>query len=211
LFLADLFIHGIGGAKYDRISDAIIADYFGIEPPEMACVSATFLLNLPQANGPHSGPYKCSTTLETIRGLRRSLRDLEWNPHHAPPPASPTSKGGGPPGPSDAGLTTFPSRLRAWIEQRERAVRRAVELREAAPYDRIARRATFLEIRELNRRLSSARSGEVSSRQAELDRALVDLDQNKVAQGREYFFGLYNRAALEKLLAALPATSEFRV
>jgi hypothetical protein len=97
------------------------------------------------------------------------------------------------------------------IEQRELAVRRAVELREAAPHDRKARRATFLEIRELNRLLSSKRSGEVSSRRMELDRALVDLDQNKVAQGREYFFALYGRAALEELLAALPGTSEFRV
>jgi len=187
LFLADLFIHGIGGAKYDRISDAIIADYFGLEAPEMACVSATLLLDLP----------RCSTTPETIRVLRRSLRDLEWNPQRSLPP--------------DTGLTAFPSRLRAWIEQRERAVRRAVELREMEPHNRSARRATFLEIRELNRRLVTTRSDELVNRQAELRKVLNDLHQNRVALGREYFFGLYDRAALEELLAALPATSEFRV
>ena len=187
LFLADLFIHGIGGAKYDRISDAIIADYFGLEAPEMACVSATLLLDLPRS----------STTPETIRGLRRSLRDQEWNPQRALP--------------SDAGLST-PSRLRAWlIEQRERAVRRATELRELNPRDRNARRATFLEIRELNRQLGTARSDELANRRAELRQALDDLHQNRVALGREYFFGLYGRAALEELLAALPALREFRV
>jgi hypothetical protein len=187
LFLADLFIHGIGGAKYDRISDAIIADYFGLEAPEMACVSATLLLGLPQT----------STTPETIRGLRRSLRDLEWNPQRSLPP--------------DAGLTT-PSRFRAWlIEQRERAVRRTTDLRELNPHDRSARRATYLEIRELNRRLGSARSDELVNRRAKLQQALDDLQQNRVAQGREYFFGLYGRAALEELLAALPGTREFRV
>ncbi|MEK7756075.1 MAG: hypothetical protein AAB385_02570, partial [Planctomycetota bacterium] len=194
LFLADLFIHGIGGAKYDRISDAIIADYFGLEAPEMACVSATLLLDLPQT----------STTPETIRDLRRSLRGLEWNPQRALSSASPTSKGGGPPGPGskeggppglppEAGLATFPSRLRAWIEQRERAVRRAAELREAAPHDRSARRAAFLEIRELNRQLGTFRSDELVNRRAELQRALDDLHQNRVALGREYFFGLYGR------------------
>ena len=180
LFLADLFIHGIGGAKYDRISDAIIADYFGIEPPEMACVSATLLLDLPRT----------STTPETIRDLRRSLRDLEWNPHRNLP--------------QGAALATL-------VEQRERAVRRAVELRETAPHNRSARRATFLEIRGLNRRFGTSRSGELANRGAELQQALDDMHQKRIALGREYFFSLYARSALEELLAALPRTSEFRV
>ena len=30
--LGDFFIHGIGGGKYDEVTDAIIRDYFGIEP-----------------------------------------------------------------------------------------------------------------------------------------------------------------------------------
>jgi hypothetical protein len=215
LFLADLFIHGIGGAKYDRISDAIIADYFGLEPPEMACVSATLLLDLPRP----------STTPETIRGLRRSLRDLEWNPQRTLPSSPSPLRAWLRAWPPDAGLTTpsspsplrawlrawFPSRLRAWIEQRERAVRRAAELRELNPHDRSTRRAIFLEIRELNRKLGTAQSGELANRRAELQRALDDLQQNRVALGREYFFGLYGRAALEELLAALPGTREFRV
>ena len=146
----------------------------------MACVSATLHLDLPQS----------STTPETIRDLRRAMRDLEWNPQRT------LSK--------DAGLTTI-------IKQRERTVRRAVELREVDPHDRNARRATFLEIRELNRRLGTARSDELVSRGAELRQALDDLGQNQVALGREYFFGLYDRAALEELLAALPTTREFRV
>jgi len=188
-FLADLFIHGIGGAKYDRISDAIIADYFGLEPPEMACVSATLHLDLPQAKDPHSGPYGCSTTPETIRGLRRSLRDLEWNPQRSFSP--------------DSDWKTV-------VERREGAVRRAVELRKTEPYNRNARRATFLEIRELNRQLGTAQSSELASRRAELRQALGDLKQNRIAQGREYFFGLYGRAALEELLAALLGKGEFR-
>jgi hypothetical protein len=156
----------------------------------MACVSATLLLDLPQANGPHSGPYGCSTTPEIIRGLRRSLRDLEWNPQRTIPP--------------DAGLSTL-------IEQRERAVACSTELRTKEPHNRSARRATFLEIRELNSRIGSARSDELVSRRTELQEALDNLDQNRVALGREYFFGLYGRAALEELLAALPSTKEFRV
>ena len=33
LFLADLFIHGIGGAKYDELTDAILRRFYGFEPP----------------------------------------------------------------------------------------------------------------------------------------------------------------------------------
>lgn len=180
LFLADLFLHGIGGTKYDRISDAMIADYFGIEPPEMACVSATLHLDLPQTE----------TTPETIRDLRRSLRDLEWNPQRG------LSR--------DAEWTTL-------IEQRARAVRRAVELREMDPHNRSGRRQTFLEIRGVNRRLAAARSDELANHRARLERALEDRKQNEIAMGREYYFGLYGRAALEKLLGALPGAGEFRV
>ena len=180
LFLADLFIHGIGGAKYDRISDAIIADYYGLAPPEMACVSATLLLDLPRS----------SATPGTIRSLRRSLRDLEWNPQRPLPPGS---------------------ELTEWVDQREQDVRRGTELRDTDPRNRPARRETFLEIRDLNRRLATARSKEVADRRMELERALDDLNQNRIVDGREYFFGLYHRAALEELLAALPAEREFRV
>ncbi|MCP4272694.1 MAG: hypothetical protein GY781_12130, partial [Gammaproteobacteria bacterium] len=45
LFFSDLFIHGIGGAKYDLITDEIIREFFGVEPPEYATISAT--LHLP--------------------------------------------------------------------------------------------------------------------------------------------------------------------
>jgi hypothetical protein len=44
LFLSDLFIHGIGGAKYDELGDEITRRYFGIQPPELMVVSATALL-----------------------------------------------------------------------------------------------------------------------------------------------------------------------
>ncbi|MCP4591194.1 MAG: hypothetical protein GY842_10640 [bacterium] len=70
LFLADLFVHGIGGAKYDRITDLLIQDYFGITPPAMACVSATLRLDLPRHDMGAS----------SVRARRHSLRDLYYNP-----------------------------------------------------------------------------------------------------------------------------------
>jgi hypothetical protein len=47
LFVADLFVHGIGGGRYDQIADRLIRTHFGMEPPAFAVTTAT--LYLPQA------------------------------------------------------------------------------------------------------------------------------------------------------------------
>ncbi len=71
LFWADIFIHGIGGAKYDRLTDRLIQCFFGVEPPVMACVSATLRMSLP----------KTGATEKQIEDATRSLRDINFNPH----------------------------------------------------------------------------------------------------------------------------------
>ncbi len=68
--VGDLFIHGIGGAKYDRITDGLIRRYFNVEPPAMACVSATLLMALPDSGGDDA----------LLRSARTRVRDIEYNP-----------------------------------------------------------------------------------------------------------------------------------
>jgi hypothetical protein len=41
LFLADQFVHGIGGGRYDQVTDQLIAVQYGIEPPAFAVTTAT--------------------------------------------------------------------------------------------------------------------------------------------------------------------------
>jgi hypothetical protein len=70
LFLGELFIHGIGGGKYDEVTDAIIRQFFGLEPPGYVVLTATLLLPLdryPDAAAAHDR-------------LQRLERDLWWNP-----------------------------------------------------------------------------------------------------------------------------------
>src|SRR5262249_37038580 len=45
--LGDLFIHGIGGAKYDELGDAIAGRFFGVEPPGYMTLSMTLWPGLP--------------------------------------------------------------------------------------------------------------------------------------------------------------------
>ena len=49
LMLADQFVHGIGGARYDQVTDRLIARHFGLEAPRFAVTTAT--LYFPQAVG----------------------------------------------------------------------------------------------------------------------------------------------------------------
>src|SRR6185312_5325259 len=75
LCLGDLFIHGIGGGKYDEATDAIIRDYFGIEPPGYQVLSATLHL-------PLEGFAAAPADRERAERL---VRDLHWNPQrHVP-------------------------------------------------------------------------------------------------------------------------------
>lgn len=46
VFVADLFIHGIGGARYDSVTDAVIRRYYRIEPPRFVVASMTMYLPL---------------------------------------------------------------------------------------------------------------------------------------------------------------------
>jgi len=44
LLISDIFIHGVGGSKYDQLTDAISQRFFGYGLPEFLTVSATFRL-----------------------------------------------------------------------------------------------------------------------------------------------------------------------
>ncbi len=79
LCLGDLFVHGIGGGKYDAVTDAIIRNYFGFEPPAFQVVSATLHLPLP------TFPSKA----DDAKRLHRLARDLHWNPQRYLPDGSP--------------------------------------------------------------------------------------------------------------------------
>jgi hypothetical protein len=70
LYLADFFIHGVGGGRYDRVTDAIIAGYYRLEPPAFAVASATMYLPL--------GAHVVSD--EELAEAKDRLNRLEHNP-----------------------------------------------------------------------------------------------------------------------------------
>jgi len=70
LVLGDLFLHGIGGAKYDRVTDLLMERFFGLRPPRFMVLSAT--LHLPIERPP--------VRSEQSREIRQQLRRLTYHP-----------------------------------------------------------------------------------------------------------------------------------
>jgi hypothetical protein len=46
MFVSDLFIHGVGGAAYDRVTDDVARSFFGVEAPPFVVASMTLFLPL---------------------------------------------------------------------------------------------------------------------------------------------------------------------
>ena len=70
LFLGDVFIHGIGGAKYDQLADVIGERFFAFRLPGHLVVSATLLLPVPRLD----------VSVDDLRRIDRQLRELTFQP-----------------------------------------------------------------------------------------------------------------------------------
>ena len=70
LFVAELFIHGIGGAKYDEVTDRIIRDFYGVEAPAYATISATLKIDW---------DFEPVDPRET-GALKQAIREIDYNP-----------------------------------------------------------------------------------------------------------------------------------
>ncbi len=67
LLASDLFVHGIGGAKYDQLTDQIIVDFFGVDPPGYVTATSTFRL---PTNFPEIDPADITAGKQTLREMR---------------------------------------------------------------------------------------------------------------------------------------------
>jgi len=174
LALGDLFLHGIGGAKYDQVTDALIEGFFGLEPPGFLVLSATLHLPIQRRRA----------SAEDARAIRRQLRELSWHPEKYIPAGRLAARGececGNP-----AGL----------IEEKARWI--------AATNTRDGARRRWQAIRRINAALQpyvADRRRGLLERQAETDLALR---AEGVLSWREYAFCLYPAETLHDFLASL--------
>ncbi|MCA9074458.1 MAG: hypothetical protein KDA93_05450 [Planctomycetaceae bacterium] len=166
LCLSDLFVHGIGGAKYDEMTDQIIARFFGLTPPDFLTMSATLLL-----------PYAKSFDVndEDRRRLENELRDLSFNAdRHGL-------------GPEADALVVRKKKL---IDEHEAAQTKGLsrrERRQRTPANRLRHR----ELNEVNEKLTALAGEQREALQRQLDETNRQLATNRILNDREFSFAIY--------------------
>ncbi len=73
LILSDLFLHGIGGAKYDQLTDAIISLFFKAQSPEFMVLTSTNKLPI----------RSMDIRPSDVSSIQSKLRDLIFHPEIA--------------------------------------------------------------------------------------------------------------------------------
>ena len=175
LFLADLFVHGIGGAKYDEMTDRICTRFFGVAPPGFLTLSATLELPLQ----PHDTQPADAARLRTL------LRELDYN--------------------SDRHLqqTQDPS-VAALVGEKQRLIdQQPTRSAVAAQGSHRGRGAGYARLRRLHEiavRLSEFTRDQRRQIEDELARTLTELSANQVLQSREFAACLYPATKLHDFL-----------
>lgn len=169
LLACDLFVHGIGGAKYDRITDGIFRRYYACEPPGYVCVSATLRSPWPLL----------PATIDDLFVARRRVRDWRFNPQRYCP--------------------DLPSSI---LREREQLIQRSGELRRAQG-PRAERREVFNAIRAVNAGLVESRPDVARDLADRCDLLVREVESNRIAGGREYFYALQPRERLDMLAARI--------
>ncbi len=182
LALANLFIHGIGGAIYDQITDHLMESFFGIVPP-YGCVSAGWLLDLP---GRDESPV--------------SIAELRWQHHHLqhnPELALPREHE---PDPAVTGL------LHARREK-IRIIRDSLQADRSAGRgcrDGVAaRRGWFRELHQINQQLLPRTQPTLNQIEQQLAYLRLHAVELTAAKWREYFFALHPLSSLHALIRSL--------
>ncbi|HEV8002558.1 MAG TPA: hypothetical protein VGP63_21910 [Planctomycetaceae bacterium] len=184
LCLADLFVHGIGGAKYDEMTDRIMARFMGVTPPGFLTLTASLYLPLAE-NG--------AVTPEDESRRVRLLRDLRWNADRHLDAASDAET---------RELMTQKSALVAAL----RSVPERAELQRNPKQSRLRFNENFERFRqmqEINRRLAD-KAAPLSERTfRELSLIRRGLATHSLLHDREFAFSLYPEDRLRRLMGSL--------
>jgi hypothetical protein len=170
LALGDLFLHGIGGAKYDQLTDLILERFFHVPPPAFLTVTAT--LRLPIS--------RTGVDQADLRQAQSTLRDMEFHP--------------------ERWLEQHPGEVAAADRQRVDQLKRTKAAWIATSQTRENARQRCREIRAANQELAHwterLRSAALARREALLQQRRAEA----VLASREYAFCLFPEQTLRDFL-----------
>ena len=178
LLFADLFIHGIGGAKYDEMSDRIIHRFYGLVPPGFQVISATIHL-------PFAEPFDIAT--DTGDQLTRKQRDLRYNSQRVLENAQPPV-------------------VESLVSEKKRLIQ-AEQTKFDGPDDHSVNYDRFLELRQINLELQKHTVNQQRAVAESLSELKQMQTANAAIQSREYSFCLYPEQQLRPFLTSVAGLS----
>jgi len=173
LFLADTFIHGLGGARYDQVTDKVLKRFYNLTPPAFAVASATMLL--PLAKLPPAQQLK-----DQLIAIQQQQRDLRYNPQRH--------------------LSDEETRqLSPLLDDRRREIERSDQLRKNhSPSTQ--RCKPFESIRQINAQIYQSLPHRTDKLDRTYRETYHQHHQSRLAQTREFYFALFSPQQLEDLL-----------
>jgi len=177
LCLADLFIHGIGGARYDEITDRLIQEFFELTPPSFLTLTATVRLPL----NPHPVDFR------NLSALQQRLRKLPFEgPSHL----------------ESAEILALRQQQAQLIEaaQRQREARETRAVRRAL---RPVNRRRHLELRQTQELLGGFASREIEQTREQIEELERQEQANQILNSREFPVCLFSRTTLEPVVNRL--------
>jgi hypothetical protein len=177
LCLCDLFVHGIGGAKYDAMTDRIASRFFGVRLPDYLTLSATAWLPIGE---PHPA------TMSDVSRLRQMLRELQQNPQR------------------HLG-SDLPDDARQLVTEKNNLIaqQNASESSDSSGQTPLRGHERYRRFPEINRQLAQRTLSQRKLILEELAQIEQSLAANKVLTSREFSFCLYPAEAIRKMIGGL--------
>jgi hypothetical protein len=175
---ADLFVHGIGGAKYDQMTDRIVARFLGLAAPEFLTLSAT--VHLIEGGLPVDRADEAR--------LKQQLRELDYHPDRH------ISAGIGPAAESRAAEKLRLIAEQNAVKERFRGGALSPARESGAGYVR------FRRFQQINRLLADFTRDDRRRIEDELARTRRQLAANSILHDREYAFCLYPAEKLKRFM-----------
>ena len=190
LIVSDLFLHGIGGGKYDQLTDAIVHEFFGIEPAPMAVASATLHLPLGSSYPPETGHE-----IADLESQRSAERERLWQLKYHAEQLLPTETKA-----QESKLSVEAASVQN-SEQQQLAARKRELLANIPP--RGEKWRWHREMTSINRRLSELTSGLAKQSRERLLRIATQERQQRILQSRETSFCLFPLEAIAPRLQSM--------
>jgi hypothetical protein len=173
VFFADWFVHGIGAAGYESITDRIIENYFAIHGLDFGVVTATILL---------SGKTSKLISDESLEDLKRQSRKLKYNPERLIEPSV---------------------RLKEPVRSLIARKRRLIFIAAKSSFPQQEKRSCYKAITQINDTLARycSRSSRIIEEKIAIRQ--LQQQSSRIMESREYFFGLFERQRLEELISSI--------